>query len=95
MIKIKEIIESGGACPYQLVANTECGKRIYLRYRNGRLRWGFLTDHEITPNKYEFDKKIGEDLDGFPDDEIFKKVLDSSIEFPHDFLFNYDYYKKE
>ena len=94
MIKIKEITESGGACPYQLEAVTECGRRIYLRYRSGRLRWGFLTDESrLTPEKYEFDRKIGDDLDGYPDDELFKKELNGTLEFPRDFIFQYDYYQ--
>jgi hypothetical protein len=39
MIKISKIIYSGGACPYQLEANTEDGNWLYIRYRNGMLRY--------------------------------------------------------
>ena len=91
MVKIKKILESGGARPYQLTAVTECGKTIYLRYRNGRLRWGFLSDYNTVPSKYEFDKVIGDRLDGFPDDEAFKRELGESLKFPELFEFSEKY----
>ena len=49
MIKITKIIGHGGACPFQLDALTDDNRRIYGRYRGGRIRvyvskTGDLTD---------------------------------------------------
>jgi hypothetical protein len=87
MIKVKEILEHGEACPYQLNALTECGKEIYLRYRRGWLAWGFIEKWQVIPEPYIFRQKIGDDYDGFADDESFKKALAESLVFPPDFRF--------
>ena len=87
MIKLSKIIFCGGAAPYELTAITECGKDFYLRYRNGRLRWGFVKKRDIIPSKWEFDQKIGGDLDWEVDDILFKSHLEKQIEFPKGFKF--------
>ena len=88
-IKIKEITESGGAAPYQLSALTECGNEIYLRYRWGNLKWGFVQKDEYIPSSYVYSEKIGDDLDGFPDDALFKEKLKDQLDFPDGFVFSY------
>jgi hypothetical protein len=88
MTKIAIITYSGGVCPYELEAITCCNRSIYLRYRDGLLRWGFLDDkNKILPVKYEFEQKIGDHLDWFPDDKLFKLKLAESLEFPDNFVF--------
>lgn len=94
MTKVTKIIYSGGAAPYQLEAETDQG-RIYLRYRGGYLRWGFLKENEIVPHPYTFSEKIGDDFDGWPDDELFKETLKDSLEFPEGFKFEMDTYQGE
>jgi len=86
-VKIKKILEEGGAAPYQLEALTEDNRKIYLRYRGGYLSWGFLNKGEIVPHPYTFREKIGDDYDGSADDELFKKVLGNSLVFPDGFKF--------
>ncbi len=77
-----------GACPYQLSALTSCDREIYLRYRGGYLRWGFLDDsNRLTPREYEFSQKIGDEYDGGPDDVLFKEALVNSLQFPEGFNF--------
>lgn len=98
MIKIKSILMSGGACPYQIEAITDDDKYLYLRYRGGFLRCS------IANSSYDFWKvenweqggpyniinnKINDDLDGCPDNDLFHKILDNKIVFPNDFKFEY------
>ena len=87
MIKVTKILEQGGACPFQLLAQTECGRKIYLRYRGGLLRFGFLNANKIVPDEYIFSKLIGDRLDGSPDDAEFKNELAAHIEWPEVFNF--------
>lgn len=86
-VKIKKITYCGGAAPYQLEAITECGQEIYLRYRRGRLSWGFVERGRCIPDNYVFSEKIGDDYDGFADDELFKRVLGDALIFPDGFKF--------
>jgi hypothetical protein len=86
-VKIKEILEEGGAVPYQLEALTEDNRKIYLRYRGGYLSWGFVKKGEAVPHPYTFREKIGHEYAGCADDELFKKVLGDSLVFPEGFKF--------
>lgn len=88
MFKVAKILESGGSCPFQCVFVTECGQGGYLRYRNGRLRVGFLKDGQLYPDEFFFESQIGHRLDGCGDNELFRKALSTIIEFPHDFTFD-------
>jgi hypothetical protein len=94
MTKVTKILSSGGACPYQLSALTECGREIYLRYRGGHLRWGFLDNPDrLTPTKYEFSQVIGNEYDGSANDATFKIALKDSLEFPEGFSFEREIYE--
>lgn len=94
MVKIKKIIYAYGCCPFQLEAETECGKRIYLRYRGGYLRWGFLDDkNRLIPAKYEFSQPIGDMYDGCSDDKLFKESLKGVLEFPEGFNLEQEIYE--
>ena len=88
MLKVAKILEAGGAAPYQCVAVTECGHGIYLRYRFGNLRVGFLKDNQIYPDEFFYSSKIGNPLDGCGDNEAFRAALAGIIEFPEDFTFD-------
>ena len=90
MIKIKTILLAGGACPYQLEALTDDGKWLYIRYRNGMLRYVVAENSTqwIKSKKdawYSFSKKIGEDFDGFADHATIYPHLKDHIKFPEDF----------
>lgn len=97
MIKIKKIIHLTNACPFECEMLSDDGKSIYLRYRNGRLRAGYISSGSMmAPEEYFFDKTIGDALDGFPDDDLFKLVLRNIFELPPHFnfesLMSYDLY---
>ena len=90
MIKIKTILLAGGACPYQLEANTDDGKWLYIRYRNGMLRYALAeSSTQWMKSKkdawYSFSKKIGEDFDGYAEHEKIYPHLKDAIKFPEDF----------
>jgi hypothetical protein len=92
MITVKQIYNSGGACPYQLEGLTDSGEYFYLRYRGGRLRCGTWKSMEyfLTDGNYEyniFDQVIGDRYDGFPDHERFMKLLKDKVIFPKWFRF--------
>lgn len=95
MIIIKNVINSGGACPYQLEAETSDGKWLYIRYRGGNLRYAVASDfyswaHKKSDNVYDFSIKIGDDLDGYPDHDKFMEVLKDKIKLPEGFKFDVD-----
>lgn len=95
MIKIKTILLAGGACPYQLEAITDDGKWLYIRYRNGMLRYVLAeTSTEWLKNKkdtwYDFNQKIGDDMDGFADHEKIYPYLKDHIQFPEEFKISSD-----
>jgi hypothetical protein len=90
MIKISKIIYAGGASPYQLEANTEDGKWLYIRYRNGMLRYVVAQNHtQWTKSKkdswYDFSQKIGEDFDGVAEHDKIYPYLKDHIDFPEEF----------
>ena len=92
MIYISKIISAGGACPYQLEAETSDGKWMYLRYRGGWLRYVVAESHTSWMKSkkdswYDFRMKIGEDLDGWADHEKFMEMLKDKIQFPDGFKF--------
>ena len=90
MIFIKSIEYAGGACPYQIEATTEDGKWLYIRYRNGMLRYVVAESHTQWTNSkkdswYDFSKKIGDDFDGGADHETIYPHLKEHIQFPEGF----------
>jgi hypothetical protein len=89
VIVIKTIKMAGGACPYQLEAITEDGKWLYLRYRGGMLRY-VLADSETEwfsgkHYTYDFNKKIGNDLDGWADHDTIYPHIKDHIQLPEGF----------
>lgn len=95
MIIVNTIEESGGACPYELVGTTNNGEWFYLRYRNGMLRYVVKKHPHEFDLQYDYSKKVGEDLDGWPHDELFKKELSGLVQLPENFIFQTEYYSKE
>lgn len=91
-MKVKQITSSGGACPYQCEGILEDGRIFYLRYRWGKLtlRVAAHEDFLWENNSVVFSKVIGEDMEGFADNEKFHQELDGIIEFPEGFVFEYD-----
>jgi hypothetical protein len=53
------------------------------------LKWGFVQKDEYIPSSYVYSEKIGDDLDGFPDDALFKEKLKDQLDFPDGFVFSY------
>lgn len=90
MIKIKSIEYAGGACPYQLEGTTEDGQWIYIRYRDGWLRYVVRQSpsHWVRPNEpwYDYSEKVGEDLDGWADHDKIYPHLKDKIQFPEGFI---------
>jgi len=90
MIKISKIISCGGAYPYQLEAETDDGKWLYIRYRNGMLR--YVVDENFTQwmesrkdSWYDYSEKIGDDFDGIAEHEKIYPFLKKHIDFPKGF----------
>lgn len=98
MIVITEIIYAGGACPYQLEAQTSEGHYLYLRYRDGRLRAGTAPTEAQFGHRAEdyniINEKVGEDLDGWADHDKFMMLLKDKIKFPEEFVFKFESYDK-
>ena len=95
MIIIKTIYSAGGACPYQLEAITEDGQWFYLRYRNGMLRYAVATDavswsKSKTDNPYDFNKQIGDELNGYADHATIYPHLKDLVKFPDGFKITSD-----
>lgn len=93
-IRVSSVIESGGVCPYEIEFKTACGKWGYLRYRSGFLRCGIAKDAREFYRNWNYNvinEKIGDDLDGWPDDKLFKEKLDGKLVFPNDFKFEHDH----
>lgn len=88
MIKIKEIVRAGGACPYQLYAITTAGSHLYLRYRWGTLSFKVTPSEDTRITDYDYSRKVGDDMDGFANDALFKTLLKDLIEFPSGFTFD-------
>lgn len=94
-MRVKEISSSGGACPYQCEGTLEDGCIFYLRYRWGCLILRAATNEEVLweNDSIVYNKVIGEDMEGWADNEKFHKELDGIIEFPEGFIFEYDFIK--
>lgn len=90
MVTIKKILTAGGACPYQIEAETDDGQFFYLRYRNGVLRYGVWPSAEKCDcTNYLFVDQIGERYAGWADHETLSKVLDGKVQFPDGFVHQY------
>lgn len=86
MIKIKTILNHGGACPFQIDALTSDGRMIYGRYRFGNLsvQIGEAGDHsEYAAVRGEeiLRKKVGGEYDGSMDLETFKEHTKTTLDF--------------
>lgn len=91
MITIKKIHYAGGACPYQIEAETDDGKYFYLRYRGGTLRFGvWENEDKFDISNYKFVKVIGDKYDGWPDNELISKELEGLVTFPDGFSHSFD-----
>lgn len=90
MVIIKTIKMAGGACPYQLEGETTDGKWIYIRYRNGMLKY-VVAESETAwiKNKkdswYDFSKNIGDEFDGYAEHDVLYPHLKDHIQFPEGF----------
>jgi len=98
-IKLKKIIDAGGACPYQIEAETEQGEYFYLRYRGGRLRAGVTgSSAKFSHSKESYnviDGQSGHHLNGSISEEEHRPLLEGKIIFPEGFKLQYDYYSSE
>jgi hypothetical protein len=64
MIKIKTILNHGGACPFQIDALTDDDRMIYGRYRHGYIRvyigrTGDLSEDAALDGELIFRKEVG------------------------------------
>jgi hypothetical protein len=78
MIKISEILNYGGACPFQIDALTNDNRRIYGRYRHGYVRvyiskTGDLTDDAAIDGDLIYRHDTGRPYDGYISLEEFKE----------------------
>lgn len=91
-MKVKSIEYSGGVCPYQAEGTLEDERFFYLRYRGGRLALYVDKNKGRLPDKDNlvFEDKYGDQYDGGANNEVFHKKLDSIIEFPEGFVFQYE-----
>lgn len=85
MIKITKIIGHGGACPFQIDALTDDNRRIYGRYRGGRIRvyvskTGDLTEDGAIDGDLYFSNLIGGQYDGYISLEEFKDETKAVID---------------
>lgn len=90
MIILKTILSAGGACPYQLEATTEDNQWFYLRYRNGMLRYAVAPSFiswakRKKDNSYDFNKQIGDELDGYAEHSDIYPHLKDLVKFPGGF----------
>jgi len=89
MIKIKELLSYGGACPYQLEAITTDDKWLYIRYRNGILSYVVANSEKEWMNsdcmEYDYREAIGDGLDGYANHDLIFPFLCDKIEFPEGF----------
>jgi len=87
MIKIKEILNYGGACPFQIDALTDDNRRIYGRYRYGRVRvyvgkTGDLTEDAAVDGDLLFSNLVGGEYDGYMSLEEFKEETKGILDWP-------------
>lgn len=89
MVKIKELLSYGGACPYQLEAITTDDKWLYIRYRHGVLSYVVANSEKEWMDgdciEYDYSEQIGEELDGYAKHDSIYSVLKDKIEFPENF----------
>ena len=89
MIKIKELLSYGGACPYQLEAITYDDKWLYIRYRYGVLSYVVAnSEKEWMDNDcidYDYSEAIGDGMDGYANHDLIFSHLCDKIEFPQGF----------
>lgn len=94
-VKIKKILCAGGACPYQIEAETEDGQYFYLRYRGGRLRAGVApTSEQFTHSKESYnviDIEHGHTLAGWAHDDELRPLLEGKVIFPEGFKMEYEH----
>ena len=85
MIKITKILGYGGSCPFQIDALTDDNRKIYGRYRGGRVRvyigkTGDLTDDAAIHADLYFSNIVGSEFDGYMNLEEFKEETQSVID---------------
>lgn len=88
MIVIKKLLSYGGACPYQLEAETSDGKWLYIRYRWGILSYVVADSYESWmkgPYEYTYREKIGSEYDGYASHDLVFPYLKDKIVFPENF----------
>ena len=89
MIKIKKLLNYGGACPYQLEAITSDDKWLYIRYRYGVLNYVVANSaKEWMDNNcidYDYSEAIGDGMDGYANHDLIFSHLRDKIEFPQGF----------
>lgn len=88
MIVIKKLLSYGGACPYQLEAETSDGKWLYIRYRWGTLSYVVADSYESWmkgPYDYTYREKIGSEYDGYASHDLIFPYLKDKIVFPENF----------
>ena len=79
-MKVRDIIKTCEACPSQWDGHFEDGRMFYVRYRWGHLIIRVspdLTDnvHEAVEGKEILSKQVGDSLNGFLDDDQFRREV--------------------
>ena len=88
MIVIKKLLSYGGACPYQLEAETSDNKWLYIRYRWGTLSYVVADSEESWmngPYEYTYREKIGSEYDGYASHDLIFPYLKDKIVFLENF----------
>jgi hypothetical protein len=85
MIKISEILNYGGTCPFQIDALTNDNRRIYGRYRHGYVRVYIsktddLTDDVVIDGDLIYRHDTGRPYDGYMSLEEFKEKTKSVLD---------------
>lgn len=86
MIKIKTILNHGGACPFQIDALTSDDRLIYGRYRFGNLsvqigESGDRSEFAAVRGKEILRKEVGGEYDGCMSLETFKEHTKTTLDF--------------
>lgn len=86
MIKIKTILNHGGACPFQIDALTDDDRLIYGRYRHGRLsvqigKAGDYSEFAAVDGERIFSEHIGTQYSGSMTLETFKEHTKETLDF--------------
>lgn len=88
MIVISKLLSYGGACPYQLEAETSDGKWLYIRYRWGIISYVLADSYESWMKElsdYTYREKIGSEYDGYATHDLIFPCLCDKIQFPEGF----------